>query len=280
MATVDPGMERGRPGCVLLDDGVGEPGGVQGQPFGGRDRAALDGVAIGVVECDEPVVRLDVGEVEPRHPGHGGQGVVACAAQVVGQGAQVVGRRRPVEAPDADVDGVDRPPADRGHEQVAGALDLQAAFEGGAIELGERDGVLASEEVRRVQEVDVQGVALDPLAAVEEPAQAPDAFVDLDTERVLHGRARAHLVGDRADAADPGGDVGGLVVAPADEQCLEEPRWLEDLEGDVGDDAVSHLDPQRPLALHPGQPLDGDASPPVTVRHCPGSPDGTPGRPR
>ena len=37
--------------------------------------------------------------------------------------------------------------------------------------LGQLDRVLAAEEVRRVQQVDVQRVALDPLAAVEQPAQ-------------------------------------------------------------------------------------------------------------
>ena len=54
---------------------------------------------------------------------------------------------------------------------------------------------------------DVQRVALDPLAAIQQPAQRPDLAADRDAERVLHRVHRAHLVGDRADAADARGDV-------------------------------------------------------------------------
>ena len=40
---------------------------------------------------------------------------------------------------------------------------------------GELDGVLAAEEVRGMQQVDVQRMALDPLAAVQQPPQGRDA---------------------------------------------------------------------------------------------------------
>ncbi len=45
-----------------------------------------------------------------------------------------------------------------------------------------RDGVRVAEEVRGVQQVDVQRVALDPLAAVEQPPQRAQLAVDPDAE--------------------------------------------------------------------------------------------------
>ena len=74
---------------------------------------------------------------------------------------------------------------------------------------------VVAEHVGGVEHEDVERVALDPLAAVDQPAQRPDGVADLDAAGVLDRRAGAHLVGDRADAADARGDVGGLAVAAA-----------------------------------------------------------------
>ena len=92
------------------------------------------------------------------------------------------------------------------------------------------DRVGVAQEVGGVEHIDVQGVALDPLAAVEQAAQGAELPVDLDAVGVLHGVDGAHLVGDRADAADAGGDIGGLGEVPAAQERLEEARRLEDLE--------------------------------------------------
>jgi len=79
-----------------------------------------------------------------------------------------------------------------------------------------------------MEQEDVQRVALDPLAAVEETTQVIDRLVHRNPERVLHRVAGAQLVGDRADPADAGGDVRRLHErAPAQER-LEEARRLVD----------------------------------------------------
>ncbi len=104
-----------------------------------------------------------------------------------------------------------------------------------------------------MQEVDVQRVALDPLAAVEEVAQRPQLPVDGDADGVLDGRTRTHLVGHRADAADAGGDVGWLGEPPVAQEPLEEPGRLVDVELHVDQLAVAHLDPHGPFTLDPGQ---------------------------
>ena len=86
------------------------------------------------------------------------------------------------------------------------------------------DRVLTSEEVGRVQHVDVQGMALHPLAAVEQAPQLGDRAPDLHAERILHRRAGAHLVRHRADAADARRQVGRLGGPPAAQEGLEEAR--------------------------------------------------------
>ena len=85
----------------------------------------------------------------------------------------------------------------------------------------------------------MERVALDPLAAVEQPAQRADGRVDRDPGQVLERVDGAHLVGDRADPADAGDDVEDLVRRPADDQLLEVARRLEDREVRLDDLAVA-----------------------------------------
>src|SRR5690606_25720585 len=95
------------------------------------------------------------------------------------------------------------------------------------------DGAVVAQEVGGVEEEHVEGVTLDPLAAVDESSQGPQAPFQANPDRRLHGVGGAGLVGDRAYPADAGRDVGGLGEAPAAQECLEEPGWLEDLELEV-----------------------------------------------
>ena len=93
--------------------------------------------------------------------------------------------------------------------------------------------ILVPEEVRCVQHGDVERVALDPLAAVEESSEIAQGAVDPDAQGVLDRMHRAHLVGDRTDAADACGDVRGLLGRTAAEERLEEARRLEYLEDEL-----------------------------------------------
>ncbi len=133
-----------------------------------------------------------------------------------------------VEATDADVDGVDGPSPDQGHEGVACLLQQQPTLDDGAMVGGHLDRPGIAQEVGCVQQVDVQRVALDPLAAVQQPAQQPYLLGNRYTTSVLDRQARAHLVGDRADPTDAGRDVRRLGPGPAAQERLEEPRGFED----------------------------------------------------
>lgn len=118
---------------------------------------------------------------------------------------------------------------------------------------GQTDHVGFAEEVRCVQHVDVQRLALDPLSAVQQTAQGGRLSVYDDAARVLDGTAGTHLVGDGTDPADAGGEVGWLRVRSAPEEGFEEPRRLVDLEPRLDDGAVVDPQVQRGLALDTGQ---------------------------
>ena len=123
---------------------------------------------------------------------------------------------------------MDRAAADDREDLVADPLQPQAALDSRPVELGELDRARQAEEVRRVEEVHVEGVALDPLPAVQEAAQRADLRLHLDAEQALEGVDGGQLVGDRADPADPGDDVDDLVGGTPDDEPLEEARRLED----------------------------------------------------
>lgn len=161
------------------------------------------------MKCEEVVVEFDVGEVEGRHPSDGGHGVIECRAQLVGQGNQFGCGRHPVEPTDSDVDRVDRSATDHIEDRVSGLLQRQAPLDGLPIAPGEGNRIREPQKVGCVQEVDVQHVTGNPLAAVQKSPQIPHRVVEFEFACLLDGIACAHLVGDRADTADTRGDVRG-----------------------------------------------------------------------
>jgi len=148
---------------------------------------------------------------------------------------------------------VDLPAPDERHQRVPGLLEGEPALDGLRRVQRQLDRAGVTEEVGGVEHVDVQRVALDPLAAVQQPSQHPDRLGQSDIAKHLQCIRCARLVGDRTDAADPGGDVGCLGEPPPTEQRLEEPRRLEDPQLDVLDLPALEADRHRSLSLDPGE---------------------------
>ena len=246
-------VQRVGPGDVLLHDMGAEVGDVEGAACARDDRTALERITVGRSQSDVLLRLHHVGELEAGHQGDGRHGIVAGLLQRRTDTPELLRGRQAVEAADADVDGVDGASTDEGHEGVAGFLQPQSTFDDGAVVGGHLDRPGVAQEVRCVQQVDVQRVALDPLAAVQQPAQQPQLLRNRYAAGVLDRQARAHLVGDGADPADAGGDVRGFRPRPAAQERLEEPRWLEDAQLHVGDAAVLDDDVHAAFALDPGQ---------------------------
>ena len=187
--------------------------------------------------------------------------------------SQLGSGRRPVKAADAHVDRMHLAAADRRHQRVPGLLHLESLLDDLAVVARHLDRARVAEEVGSVEHVHVQAVALDPLAAVEQPAQIADrAVVDPHPTRVLDRPRRAHLIGDRADAADPRGEIGHLGErAPAQER-LEEARRLVQAELDLAHLAALEPHVHAALALDAREVVGPDRARAASLAHGPRSP--------
>ncbi len=244
---------------LLLDELLGEALDPDVETVRRDDPPALDRIVLAVrQQRDERHVALELGVVERGGPAQRLERLLPRGLQTVAQRQQLLPRRRPVEPADTDVHRVDRPAADDAQQLVARLLHVQTALDDAAMVAGHLDRAVVPEEVGRVQHVDVQRVALDPLAAVQEPAQQPDRLGNRHAAGVLHRRDRAHLVGDRADPADACRDVGRLGERAAAQQPLEEARRLVDPQRHVGHPPVADRHAHRALAFDARERVDGD----------------------
>ena len=127
---------------------------------------------------------------------------------------------------------------------------------------------LVSQEIRRVEQVDVQSVAFDPFTAIQKPPQSAYVGRHLYAQRDLQRVHRAHLISHGTNAAYPSGNIGHIFQRAAAQERLEQTRRLIDVELHVVDLAVAQPDVQRPLALDAGHCLHADGA---NVTHAGGS---------
>jgi len=120
-------------------------------------------------------------------------------------------------------------------------------------------GIEAEQQVRRRQVEEMQGVGLQDLAIVHEPAQLLRRGCEaIDTDDLVHGLGGGQVVGYRADAAQALHHHRDLPIGPALDELLEAPEFDDVQTGLL--DAVILVQQQGDLAmaLHPGEGLDGD----------------------
>ena len=148
-------------------------------------------------------------------------------------------RRRAVEAADADVDRVDLAAAEQRHHLVAGLLQREPALDGVA------GGPAPSRWRSRSRGSRARAACRCAARGSRSTRRSRAAGAARGSARrprrrgVLHRVHGAHLVGDRADAADARGDVGRLGERAAAQERLEEARRLEDAQLDVARRAPS-----------------------------------------
>ena len=113
-----------------------------------------------------------------------------------------------------------------------------------------RVGVHAQEEVGRGEVEEVQGVGLEHLAVVHQAAHLLRRRGQLarpGADDDVHGLGRGQVVADRADAAEPLDEDGGLPVGAALDEALEAAE-LDDVETGL-DDLAGVVQPDGDLAV-------------------------------
>src|SRR5437763_11671816 len=115
-------------------------------------------------------------------------------------------------------------------------------------------------------------MALDPFATVDQAAQLAKLSINPDPKRVFHCMYRTHLVGYGTDATDACRNVWSLAIHAPTQECLEETRWLDDLQFHIRDSIVLDLHIECSLAFDASQVIHLDG----LIVHAFHSPCGTP----
>src|SRR5208283_4563332 len=228
------------------------------QPLAGNNAPFVQGILIRVAQTDEFIIALKIREAERGNPAASFHGGVARPFQVFGEASELWLGGRFVKTADADIDGMDFAATNDGHDLVADFLQAQPALHGVRMILGHLDDVFIAKKIRGMKHVDVQRMAFNPLAAIEQPAQLANGAFDVDAESLLSGVTGAHLIGNGADAANARGDIGSFAEFAAPEKSFKEARRFEDVELHFHDALIAHPDEQAALTLDACKDIDLD----------------------
>ena len=136
-----------------------------------HDAAFVERVLVGMTQRDELVVLREIGEVEACGPSDEVDTDVAGVPQRPAQLLQFLTSRCAVESAESDVDRVDRATTEQFDDVVARAFQREDALDDSRVIGRNCDPAVVTEKIGSVQQTDVQHVALDPFAAVEQAAQ-------------------------------------------------------------------------------------------------------------
>src|SRR5262249_14211206 len=128
------------------------------------------GVLVGVFDAHLFVILLQRREVEASDEVERVDRRLQSPFQIGQECLQVAAAWSPIEAAHRHVDGVDGAASQDLQQMVANLLEPQSFLDDVAVLGGQANAALEAKEIRRVEEINVQGVALDPLAAVEQTA--------------------------------------------------------------------------------------------------------------
>ena len=213
------------------------------------DAPLVERILAGMLQGDKPRVTLERRHLEAGHELDRVLGDLQAFIQRRTEGHQLRLAGCPGPATHPHAHRVDRSPAQRLDDLVADLLGPQGGFHDRPMVGHHGDAALIAQEVGQVEQVDVERVALDPLAAVEQPAERARHRIDAHPEQVLERVDRAHLVGHRTDAADARHHVDDLVGRAANDERLEVARGLEDPQARLHNLAVPDPQAQGAFAL-------------------------------
>src|SRR3970282_1783511 len=136
----------------------------------------------------------------------------------------------PVKTPHACVDRMYFSPSDNGDDFISNPLDFQSPSNDFRTLFCQLQSILHLDKIRGMQEVNVQGMTFDPLAAIHQPAELLHAVAYGHIQSLFHGLNGAHLICDGTNSADPGRDVRCLRIGTAPQEGLKEAGGFEDLQ--------------------------------------------------
>jgi hypothetical protein len=233
---------------------------------GGDHHSALDRIPARIAEGQHLVVDREIREVKRRDPADRVERSLKRDAELCGQLSQVGQGRDRVETADPDVHWVDRPTAKRLHDRVARPPEQKATFDKASMIASHLDRTGVTQEVWRMQHINVQSVTRDPLSAVQLPAQIGKGAFHCGSAGGLDREVRARLIGDWAYPAHSGRNVGRFGIRPPPQERLEETRRLVDFEPDILDPLAGNAHAQRTLTFDAGK-ADRGKRPLVMARH-------------
>ncbi len=183
-----------------------------------------------VVQADKCVGLVKVRKLQCCGPGDGVDGVLQGIGEIVTQCVEGAGARRGGKAADANADRVNGPPAEAFDQRIAGFFHFESAFD--KVFVIDRHGhrAVVAEKIGCVEHKHMQRVALDPLSAVQQPAQRSNGGGGCHAESVFQGPHGAHLIGDGADAADTGDDIGYFFNGAVSQEGFEVARGFENIQ--------------------------------------------------
>ena len=220
------------------------------RPSLGGQAASVHCIAVRVFQRYAGEVLLVVRQGKPGSPIYQGQRFRHGRAQLVHQCGNLTRVGRAMESAHADAHRMHRAAAEQLDQLVAQRLEAQPPAHGIGVHAGQSDHAVRSQEIRGGEQMDVQRMTLDPFAAVHGSAQILHPGAHLNAEGALQGLHRAHLVGDRTDAADARNNVGDLGVAAALQQLLEQARGFVDAQLELADGARKNRHVERTFAFH------------------------------
>src|SRR5690606_10021496 len=159
----------------------------------------------------------------------------------------------PIKAADTDIDRMNRPPAEHLQQFIAVLLQSQPSFDLVGKSARQIDSAVGGEEVRRVQQMHVQYMTFDPFPAVEQTPEPANLRRNRHSQRLLQRMHRTHLIRDRTNTADAGGDVRHVFQRTIAQKRLEESGWFIDRQFDALDQVAPHPNVQSALAFDAGQ---------------------------
>jgi len=119
--------------------------------------------------------------------------------------------------------------------------------------LGKIKGAFGAKKIRQGQKMDMQRVAFNPLARIEQTPHALHPGRHLHAKGILNGQDAAHLVGHRTNAADTGDDVGDFRGKASLKEFFKKAWRLKNAQMQRLDPAIDHFKVQGAFTFNARQ---------------------------